>query len=67
MSEGIVKRAEVKTFREALYCRCGEEMRMLSKVTLTCPAIFHYTCDKCGYEHSSKNKYPRTVYEEVEV
>lgn len=62
----MIKKQEVKHFRETFHCdRCGEEMKTSEFVLLTSPPQYRMTC-KCGETRTAFERYPRIVYEIVE-
>ena len=63
----MIKKVEVKTFAEKLYCdECGEEMKLneMSLVTnLTYPIQYIYQCPNCGHRETTSVQYPHIYYE----
>lgn len=66
----MIKKVEVKTFAEKLYCdKCGEEMKLneMGLVTyLTYPMQYPYQCPNCGHEETTSVQYPHIYYEVVD-
>lgn len=63
----MVKRTKVNTYIERLYCdECDCEMWQTGNVYLASPVTYQYRCPKCSKIVESENKYPKTVYEEID-
>ena len=62
----MVKKTEVKTFINRIYCdKCGTEMRTSPVLLTTYPPQYQYECPKCGELLTSTVCYPCTEYDEV--
>ena len=64
------KRVEVKTYMVYKICPECEDGKMLyedgiGSILLTYPAQFLHRCDKCGYELTYLDRYPKIEYEEI--
>ena len=63
----MIKKVEVKTFAEKLYCdECGEEMKLneMGLVTnLTYSMQYIYQCPNCGHRETTDVQYPHIYYE----
>lgn len=62
----MIKKHEVKTYIEHLYCdKCMVEMRWISVVnTIGVSVDYEYRCPCCGKTVTLDKGYPRTVTEE---
>ena len=67
----MIKKVEVKTFAEKLYCdECGEEMKLneMGLVTnLTYPMQYIYQCPNCGHRETTDVQYPHIYYEVMDA
>lgn len=66
----MIKKVEVKTFVERLYCdECGEEMKfheMGLMVGLTCPIPYVYQCPNCDHREATNVLYPQVSYKAID-
>lgn len=62
----MVKEKKAKISVEHLYCdKCGTEMEWTGIWYTTDPPQCLHRCPKCGFEFTTRNAYPRTIYKEV--
>ena len=60
----MIKKVEVKTFAERLYCdKCGEEMKPTEIVLTSYPMQYPYQCPNCGHRETTSVQYPHIYYE----
>jgi len=59
-----IKRIEVKTYRERLYCECGGEMLPTGMIYSTMPPQYPHQCQVCGAQAIAPDSFPRVVYDE---
>lgn len=67
----MIKKVDVKTFMERLYCdECYEEMKLheMGLVTnLTYPMQYIYQCPNCGHRETTNIQYPQIYYETIDA
>ena len=65
----MIKKVEVKTFVERLYCdKCGEEMKfhemgLVAGLTYPIPCI--HQCPNCGHREATNVLYPKVYYKAI--
>ena len=60
----MVRKQKVKVYLEDLYCdNCNTKMEQEPFVLTSYSPIYTYKCPNCGEIQTSRNSYPRTVYE----
>ena len=60
----MIKKQEVKTFIERLFCECGKEMKATGSVFYTYPLKYEYSCE-CGKKDTEMEQYPKITYEAI--
>ena len=59
----MIKKVEVKTFAERLYCdKCGKEMKSAEITLATYPMQYPYQCPNCGHRETTIVQYPHIYY-----
>jgi uncharacterized Zn finger protein len=62
----MIKKTEVKTFAERLYCdKCGEEMKFTGTVLCSHPPQYPHQCPNCGYRETTTTQYPHVYFETI--
>ena len=69
-----IKKTYLKPYIERMYCgKCGKELKVSADLCKSFLSMldneefkYHYHCDNCNIDYSSKNEYPKIRYEEVE-
>lgn len=59
-----IKRTEVKTYLEKLYCECGGQMLPYGYVLTTHPPQYPHKCEQCGKTTIESQPFPRITYDE---
>ena len=63
----MIKKTEVKTFEERLYCdKCGEEMKFTGMALCSYPMQYPHQCPNCGHRETTMVQYPYIYYESID-